>query len=135
MYYCLLQNRMQSSYLFLPLSIHNKEQKEYIRWLILRCIHWILRCGGAASPVNSEPVFRWHRATLIWLDYHISDRTVLVKAKAALAGRKPPLQVRSCRISFPDQISIFNWLSHSGMVALKIRTGGSKGTGIFTYTP
>ena len=28
MYYCLLQNRMQSAYLFLLLSIHKKEQKE-----------------------------------------------------------------------------------------------------------
>ena len=47
--------------------------------------------GAAEPPVRSiqsqysggiEP-----QATLIWLDYHLSGRTVLVKAKAALAGR------------------------------------------------
>jgi hypothetical protein len=37
-----------------------------------------------------------------------------------------------CRISLPAQINIFNWLSQSGMVALKIRTGGLKSTGIIS---
>ena len=31
--------------------------------------------------------FRRHRATMILLDYWLFDRTVLVKAEAALAGR------------------------------------------------
>ena len=45
---------------------------------------------GAAEPqVRSikSPVFRWHRGTLILLDYHSFGRMVLVKVKTALAGR------------------------------------------------
>lgn len=42
-------------------------------------------CGRATCPAILEPVFQWHRATMILLDYYLFGRTVLVKAEAALA--------------------------------------------------
>ena len=51
------------------------------------CPDWILRCVRATYPIKREPVFRWHRATLILLGYLSSGRMVLVKVKAAPAGR------------------------------------------------
>lgn len=39
------------------------------------------------NPVNSKPVFRWHRAILILLDYHALDEVDLVKALPHLAER------------------------------------------------
>lgn len=80
---------------------------------------WILWCSGAASPINWEPVFRWHRATLILLDYDSIWQDSTCQGQSRISGA----QAAFTSTILPDIITIQNqhfWL------ALSVRNGGSQ---------
>lgn len=78
----------------------------------------MLRCSRTASPINWKPVFRWHRGTLILLDYGSIWQDSACQGQDCISGAL----VAFTNTILPDITSIQNQYFR---LALSVWNGGS----------